>query len=83
MEKYCDKLNSLLPANDNSINEINGIINEVRCKGGELYCNRQIYIDCGFDWDKIHNLIYTDKVKFVPSDDVEEHPGIVIVYKNK
>ena len=83
MQEYCDRLNCLIDKKEEGfIDEVNEIIKEIYNLGGEMYWDRQIYIDCNFDDETMHDLVVSsDKVKFVPSDDEEEHPGIVIRYK--
>lgn len=84
-EKVCDRLNEILGDKpDNFIEQVNDIIyKEVFQKGGDLYVNRQLYIENEFDIDKVKKLIKTetDKVMFIPSDDPTEHPGITFIYK--
>ena len=82
----CNKLNKILetrPENQSEfLNTINDIIyKEVfECNGG-LYWNRELFIDCGLDDKLCRKMIYTNKVMFVPSDDLIEHPGITMTYK--
>ena len=82
-QEYCDRLNTLITKKkDGFIDEVNEIVNEIYQLGGEMYWDRQIYIDSDFDDETMHDLVVSsDKVNFVPSDDMEEHPGIVVRYK--
>jgi hypothetical protein len=84
-QDVCDRLNNILDSKpDDFIDQVNDIIyREVYQKGGDLYINRQLYIENGFDTDKAKKLIKTetDKVMFIPSDDPTEHPGITFIYK--
>ena len=84
-KKVCDRLNEILGDKpDNFIDQVNDIIyEEVFQKGGDLYVNRQLYIENGFDIEKAKKLIKTEtgKVMFIPSDDPAEHPGITFIYK--
>ena len=85
-ESTCNKLNKILenrPENqDEFIAKINEIIyNEVFQCGGGLYWNRELFIDCGADDELCRKMIHTNKVMFVPSDDLIEHPGITLAYK--
>lgn len=82
-QDICDRLNSMLPCTDEDISEVNELINDVYNVGGELYFSRKIYINNNFDEEKIHDLIFTDKITFVVSDDMEEHPGIKYKYNNE
>lgn len=80
----CDMLNSYLPATNETISNINEIIEEhVFHKGGELYFGRQLWISCNFDDVEVKDKIYTDEVIFTPSDDIDEHPGIVLKLKTE
>ena len=84
-QQVCDRLNSILDSRpDDFIDQVNDIIyEEVFQKEGDLYVNRQLYIENGFDTDKAKKLIRTEtgKVMFIPSDDPAEHPGITFIYK--
>lgn len=78
----CNKLNKLLPATKETIDNINQIIfNEVFNKKGGLYWDRELWLFCGADEKKIRKMIYTDKVEFTQSLDKDEHPGIVFKFK--
>ena len=84
-ESTCSKLNKILEnrpeKQDEFITKINEIIdNEVFRCNGELYWNRELFIDCGTD-ELCRKMIHTNKVMFVPSDDPVEHPGITLTYK--
>ena len=82
-KSICNKLNKLISEKkDGFIDNINAIINELYQKGGALYWDRQIYIDCNSDDERMRSLVTrTDKVEFEPSDDPTEHPGVVVRYK--
>ena len=48
----------------------------------EIYLDRQLYIDCNVDYDKLRDMVDNrDKVMFEPTDDPKEHPGVRITYK--
>ena len=85
-ESICDKLNKLLENHLENQNEFIDNINEIIHKevfqcNGNLYWNRELFIDCGADNELCRKMIHTDKVMFVPSDDPVEHPGIMLTYK--
>lgn len=84
-KRICNKLNKLISEKkEGFIDEVNKIIYELYQKGGEMYWDREVWIDNNFDDKKCKDLVrYTDKVMFFPSDDEEEHPGVVIRYKIK
>ena len=82
----CNKLNKILDNRPESKSEfsykINEIIyNEVFQRGGDLYWDRELFIDCGCNDELCRKMIHTDKVMFVPSDDPIEHPGITMCLK--
>ena len=82
-KRICNKLNKLISEKkEGFIDEVNKIIYELYQKGGEMFWNREVWIDNNCDDKKCRDLVrYTDKVMFVPSDDEEGHPGVVIKYK--
>jgi len=84
-KRICNKLNKLISEKkEGFIDEVNKIIYELYQKGGEMYWDRDVWIDNNFDDKRCRDLVRkTDKVMFVPSDDEQEHPGIVIKYKIK
>ena len=85
-KRTCNKLNKILDKRPESreefIDAINEIIyNEVFQCDGDLYWNRELFIDSGADDELCRKMIYTDKVMFVPTNDPIEHPGITMTYK--
>ena len=84
--KVCNELNKILDNRPESkidfIDTINDIIyKKVFQKGGDLYFNRQIWIECNCNEDCCRRLIHTTKVMFKPTLDPVEHPGITMCYK--
>lgn len=84
-ESTCSKLNKILEnrpeKQDEFITKINEIIDkEVFECNGDLYWNRELFINCGSD-ELCRKMIHTNKVMFVPSDDPVEHCGITLTYK--
>lgn len=82
-QEICNKLNSMLPCAKEDISERNNLIRDLYAHGGNLYFSRKVFIDNNFDDEKIHDLVYSDKIIFVVSDDMEEHKGIVLKYKDE
>lgn len=84
-KRICNKLNKLIfEKEEGFIDEVNKIIYDLYQKGGAMYWNREVWIDNNCDDERCKDLVRnTDKVMFVPSDDEEEHPGVVIIYKNE
>ena len=85
-KRTCNKLNKILDNRPESqsefIDTINEIIyNEVFQCGGDLYWNRELFIDSGANDELSRKMIYTNKVMFIPSDNPIEHPGITMAYK--
>ena len=53
-----------------------------RAGGGGLYWDRDIFIDCNGEDERMRDLVRkSDKVFFEPSGDPGEHPGVVVRYK--
>ena len=83
LQEYCDKLNMYIPPQTkNEMDIIIDILNELSndIKGGNIYWSREIYIDANFDDDKSFEIMITKPCHFEVSDDIEEHPGIVLKY---
>lgn len=84
MKRLCNKLNKILSEKkEGFVDELNRLIEEnVFAKGGEMMWDREIAIHYGCDGIKMRELVLTtDLTEFCPSDDPEEHPGIVVKYK--
>lgn len=66
-------------------NTITLLIAEVIYDGGNIYFDRKVFIDHNFDDEEIWKSLKSkpSKFKFVPSDDPEEHPGVIIKYDEK
>lgn len=85
-KRTCSKLNKILEDRPEDQHEFIDTINEIIYKevfqcGGRLYWNRELFIDCGADCELCRKMIHTNKVMFIPSDDLFEHPGITLTYK--
>ncbi len=82
MKVYCDEMNKIIKENkEDRVARLNEIMCKVFKEGGDLYWDRELYIDCNGDDDKIKELVRTsDKVHFEPSDDPQEHLGVVVRY---
>lgn len=85
-KRTCNKLNKILDNRTESRSEFIDTINEIIFKevfecDGDLYWNRELFIDCGTDDELCQKMIHTNKVMFVPTDDPDEHPGITLTYK--
>lgn len=83
MESICKHLNSLIDKKeDGFIDVVNAIIAKLYKDGYAMYWDRDIFIDCNGDDEKMADLVRkSNKVHFYPSDDPEEHQGIVVRYK--
>lgn len=83
MEKICEQLNKLIDEKkDGFIDEVNAIIAKLHEDGGDMYWDREIFIDCNGDDETMRDLVRkSNKVHFYPSDDYEEHKGVVVRYK--
>lgn len=83
MRQLCRKLNKILSEKkEGFVDELNKLIADLYESGAQMYWDRDIFIDYNGDYEKMRELVKTtDKVKFEPSDDPTEHPGVVIRYK--
>lgn len=85
LRRICNRINNLIPCTDDG--EIMKIIHEMQCHNPEpfefnIYWNRELYINCNFDSDRAWSLfIHTSLTEAVVSNDLKEHPGIVIRLK--
>ena len=81
----CGKINKILPCkSETDIDKLNAAIYKMYQidENASVYYNRQLYIDCNCQKAKMREFLFTDKVHFEASEDVEEHPGIVLRYKD-
>lgn len=85
MQELCDKLNSHLPCkSQEDVDTISNMLKEHFDKHPKhkIYWSRKVFIDSGFDDEMCFKmLIKRVDMHFVPSEDKEEHPGIVVRYK--
>jgi len=85
MKELCEKLNTLIPIKgDEDRDKINALIAEATTAVPHfnLYWDRDLYINCGYDDKKLrHTTLHSGKVRFEPSEDYDEHPGLVVRYK--
>lgn len=86
--ELCNRLNEHLPCKSQADkNAIGGLITEMKeskpnVPKPNVYWDRKVWIDNEFNDEKCWQLLFhSDKLTFVPSDDIEEHPGIHVVYK--
>lgn len=89
LQNYCDKLNEILSMErdyDTRYIQFYDTIDEMVEKLPEtsLYWNRAVYIANGFDFGKVrHNVIQKSEDYICElSDDMDEHPGVVVRFKN-
>lgn len=84
-QNVCDELNGVLDDRQGDyVSTINDIIRKkVFNRGGSLYWDRELFIDCYGDDNLCRTLIRTqpDEVMFIPTFDPVEHPGITFKYK--
>ena len=86
--ELCNRLNACIPCKtQKDVDTMSALLQEMvdsppKTPKPQLYWNREVWIDCGFDSEKCTLLLTkTDKLYFEPSDDIEEHPGVVAKYK--
>lgn len=89
MKKLCNQLNALLPIKEiGDKDRLNALLYEMQTSMTdspryEMYWDREIYIDFGFDFEKMKAFaLHSGKVQFEPNEDATEHPGVVIRYKS-
>lgn len=86
-QNYCDRLNSALQIVDKESmkNALNAIIAEMynEFEDSNLYFSRDTYIANKFDGNEIKKdlLNHPADYTFEVSDDLDEHPGVVINFK--
>ena len=82
-KRFCNALNKHIPfKNEDDRNIVNDMIWEMYQNGGALYWDRELFIDCDCSDEAKRDLLrFSDKVHFEPSEDVSEHPGVVVRYK--
>ena len=84
LNKICKEINSILPCKDNNdLYKVKEIIEKARKEIPDfnLYYHRDIYINSGFDQQKMVEIsIKSGMCHFEPSDDIEEHIGIIAKY---
>ena len=85
MKRLCKKLNKIIAEKkEGFIDELNKLIADLYEQGGEMYWDRDIFINCNGDDERMRDLVRkTNLVQFEPSDDPDEHPGVVIRYKEE
>ena len=86
-QDVCARLNALIPCrSQDDIDKMTAIFTEyfdlpIQPKP-MIYWDQKVFYDCGFNKDRCTDLLLrTDSLRFDPSDDVEEHPGVVVKYK--
>ena len=84
MVSYCNEMNKIISENKgNRIDLLNEVMEKVFAEGGELLWNRDVFISCNGNDKTMRDLVrYSDKVHFEPSDDPQEHPGVVVCFGN-
>ena len=84
LNKICKELNQHLPVKlQEDIDSLNSILAKAHeeIPRFEMYWDRDIYINCVWEDEKMRDLVRkTDKVHFEVTDDLEEHPGVVVKY---
>ena len=90
MKKLCKQLNDLIPITEiEDVNKLNDLLNEMfeeKLDGASygLYWDREVYIEFNANGDKMRNaLLHSGRLHFEPNEDLIEHPGVVIRYKQE
>lgn len=89
MNALCEQLNSLIPIkNEEDRDKLNALIADMcNSRSGYphycLYWDREVFIKSGCNEDKIREaVLYGDFLQFEPNEDFEEHPGVVVRFKD-
>lgn len=82
MQDYCNAMNQIIKDNkEDRVDRLNAVMYKVFQDGGNLYWNRDVFITCNGDDVKMRELARTSlEVHFEPSDDPQEHLGVVLHY---
>ena len=83
LQSYCDRLNQYLPCKtQEDVDNLADILSEFfeNVEGSALYWSREIYIDSGINTNTCTWILTHRECHFVPSDDLEEHLGIMVKY---
>lgn len=85
IKKACKILNeAILKKEPGFMDIVNLTMNQIYQEGGELYWDRDIFIDCNGEDERMRDLVRkSDNVFFEPHNDPGEHPGVVVRYKHK
>jgi len=89
MNALCEQLNALIPVkNEADRDKLNALIADM-CNSHseyphyELYWDRDVYIKSGCNEGKIREaVLHGDFLQFEPNEDFEEHPGVVVRFKD-
>ncbi len=89
MNALCKQLNALIPIkSEEDSDKLNALIADMCNSHPEnphyaLYCGRDVFINSGCNADKIREaVLHGNFLKFEPNEDYEEHPGVVVRFKN-
>ena len=82
IQKACDRLNEAISEKkEGFLDVVNLIMNQIYQEGGGLYWDRDIFIDCNGEDERMRDLVRkSDKVFFEPSGDPGEHPLEVVLH---
>ena len=82
-KKICKVLNKAITEKKEGFEEVvKTTVNQMFQDGGDLYYNRELFIDYNGDYNKMKELVFSSNfVEFTPTKDPQEHPGITLRYK--
>ena len=82
-KKICKVLNKAIAEKKEGFEEVvKTTINQMFQDGGDLYYDRELFIDYNGDYNKMKELVFSSNfVEFTPTEDPQEHPGITLRYK--
>lgn len=85
IEKLCETLNRHIPIKHEGDRDIiNDLINNMmrKVEHSNLYWDRAVFIFYSGHYEEMREMVlHSGQAEFVPSDDPEEHPGIVVRFR--
>lgn len=89
MNALCKQLNALIPIkSEEERDKLNALIADMCNSHSEyphyaMYWDREVFIKSGCDEEKIREaVLHGNCLKFEPSEDFEEHPGVVVRFQD-
>lgn len=85
MKELCDKLNKCIPCKSQAdVDQLTRLLQEniEAYPDRKIYWSNEVYLNSGCNQDRCQViLLFSGDVMFVPSDDPQKSPGVVVRYK--